>query len=76
MPKMPFEKAMEQLQQIVQELESGDISLDVALKKFEDGIKLSKYCSAKLDEAERKITLLMENANGTISEAPFADEES
>ena len=73
---MPFEKAMEQLQQIVQELESGDISLDVALKKFEDGIKLSKYCSAKLDEAERKITLLMENANGTISEVPFADEES
>jgi exodeoxyribonuclease VII small subunit len=75
MPKMPFEKAMEQLQLIVQELESGDISLDIALKKFEEGIKLSKYCSAKLEEAEKKITLLMENANGTISELPFADEE-
>jgi exodeoxyribonuclease VII small subunit len=74
-PRMPFEKAMEQLEAIVQELESGALSLDDALKKFEEGIKLSKYCSARLDETEKKIALLMEKANGTLAEAPFPENE-
>jgi exodeoxyribonuclease VII small subunit len=76
MPKMPFEKAMEQLEKIVQELESSDLSIDDALKKFEEGIKISKYCSDKLDEMEKKITLLMEKANGKIEQVPFSNQES
>lgn len=71
MTKLSFEKAMEQLEQIVQEMESGELSLDNALKKFEEGVRLSKFCSQKLDETEKKITLLMEQTDGSVEEASF-----
>ena len=75
MAKKTFELAMKQLEKIVQELESGDMPLEKAIKKFEEGIKISKYCSEKLDESEKKITLLMQNADGGgTSEVPFVDE--
>jgi exodeoxyribonuclease VII small subunit len=75
MAKKTFELAMKQLEKIVQELESGDMPLEKAIKKFEEGIKISKYCSEKLDESEKKITLLMQNDDGDgIAEVPFADE--
>ena len=75
MAKKTFELAMKQLEKIVQELESGDMPLEKAIKKFEEGIKISKYCSEKLDESEKKITLLMQNADGDgISEVPFVAE--
>ena len=75
MAKKTFELAMKQLERIVQELESGDMPLEKAIKKFEEGVKISKYCSEKLDESEKKITLLMRNADGEdISEVPFAAE--
>ncbi len=71
MAKIAFEKALEQLEQIVQEMEAGELSLENALKKFEEGIKLSRYCTQKLEETEKKITLLMEQANGSIEEKHF-----
>ena len=75
MAKKTFELAMKQLEQIVQELESGDMPLEKAIKKFEEGIKISKYCSDKLDESEKKITLLMRDPDGeNISEIPFTTE--
>jgi len=68
---------MEQLEQIVQEMESGELTLENALKKFEEGIRLSRYCTRKLEDTEKKITLLMEQADGSISEAPFdVDDDS
>ncbi len=70
--KQTFEKAMEKLEQIVAELESGDPSLDVALKKFEEGIKLSKFCSEKLDDMEKRISVLLENDAGELVEQPLA----
>jgi len=76
MAKLSFESAMEQLESIVRELESGDMSLETALKKFEEGIRLSKFCSDKLNESEQKISLLMERANGTIESVPFSPEET
>ena len=77
MAKKTFELAMKQLEKIVQELESGDMPLEQAIKKFEEGIKISKYCSEKLDESEKKITLLMQNSEGDkVSEAPFAAEDA
>lgn len=76
MAKITFEKALEQLEGIVQEMESGDLTLDNALKKFEEGVKLSQFCSKKLEETEKKITLLMEQADGSIKEAPFDPENS
>jgi exodeoxyribonuclease VII small subunit len=75
MAKKTFEMAMKQLEQIVQDLETGDMPLEKAIKKFEEGIKISKYCSEKLDESERRITLLMRDSDGKeISEIPFVDE--
>ena len=72
MAKKSFEQAMKQLEQIVQDLESGDMPLEKAIKKFEEGIQLSKFCTEKLDESEKKITILMQDATGSISEIPFA----
>ncbi|MEA3231765.1 MAG: exodeoxyribonuclease VII small subunit [Thermodesulfobacteriota bacterium] len=66
--KQTFEQAMEKLEQIVQDLESGDPSLDAAIKNFEEGIKLSKFCSEKLDEMEKRITVLMKNDADEIVE--------
>ena len=71
MAKQSFEKAMENLETIVQELESGDLSLEKSMKRFEEGIKLSKFCSDTLDATEKKITLLTANTDGNVSEVPF-----
>lgn len=66
--KQTFEQAMEKLEQIVRDLESGDPSLDGAIKNFEEGIKLSKFCSEKLDEMEKRISVLLKNDAGEIVE--------
>ncbi len=71
MAKLTFEKSMKQLEQIVQELESGDLCLEKAVKKFEEGIRLTKFCSEKLDETEKKITMLVRDQEGNIFEKPF-----
>ena len=76
MAKMTFELAMKQLEKIVQELESGDMPLEEAVKKFEEGINISKYCSEKLNESEKKITLLMKDSESRkLSEIPFPTED-
>jgi exodeoxyribonuclease VII small subunit len=76
MAKKTFEMAMKQLEQIVQDLEAEDIPLEKAIKKFEEGIQISKFCTEKLDESEKKITLLMRNSDGqNISEVPFTAEK-
>ncbi|MGD8292276.1 MAG: exodeoxyribonuclease VII small subunit [Desulfobacterales bacterium] len=75
MAKKTFEMAMKQLEQIVHDLETGDLPLEKAIKKFEEGIQISKYCSEKLDESEKKITLLMRDSEGkNVSEVPLEDE--
>ena len=71
MAKQTFEKAMEKLEKIVQELESADLPLEKAIKKFEEGVQLSKFCSEKLDETEKKITILLKDQNGQVFEKPF-----
>jgi len=71
--KQTFEKAMGQLEEIVRELESGDLTLENAMKKFEEGMKLSRYCSQLLDETEKKITMLMSDEDGNITAKPFED---
>lgn len=65
---------MKQLEQIVQDLESEDLPLEKALKKFEEGVKLSKLCSDQLDDTEHKITLLLKDQAGDIVEKPFMDD--
>ncbi|MBW1815096.1 MAG: exodeoxyribonuclease VII small subunit [Deltaproteobacteria bacterium] len=75
MVEKSFEQSLKQLEKIVHDLEEGDLPLEKAIKKFEDGIKLSKYCSDKLDETEKKITLLLREQNGKINEKPFVRED-
>ncbi len=71
MSKQTFEKAMEQLEEIVQELESVDLPLEKAIKKFEEGVQLAKFCSDKLDETEKRIKILLKDQNGQVIEKPF-----
>lgn len=60
MAKSSFENNMENLEKIVTELENGDLNLDESISKFEEGIKISKQCNKILEEAEKKITILLE----------------
>ncbi|MDD5434243.1 MAG: exodeoxyribonuclease VII small subunit [Nitrospira sp.] len=68
-----FENAMKRLEEIVQALEKGDFSLEESLKYFEEGIKLSQVCTAKLDEAEKRVDILMKDKGKTILK-PFLTE--
>ena len=76
MAKQTFENAMKRLEAIVQQLESGDLTLDEALKKFQEGVKLSKFCSNKLDETEKKVSILLRDEEGNIREESFSPESS
>ena len=75
MTKQTFEKAMKKLEQIVQDLESGELNLEKAINKFEEGVQLSKFCFDKLDETERRITMLLQDQTGKIIEKPFTSED-
>lgn len=70
-----FEESLGELEKIASNLESGELGLDEAIAEFEKGIKLSKECSQKLDEAEKKINILVQNENGELSEENFVAEE-
>lgn len=71
-----FEEDLERLEAIVTALEEGGLSLDEALKKFEEGMKLTLRCERTLTEAERKIEILTKNQAGELEPEPFCDEES
>lgn len=64
MAGVKFEQAMARLEAIVGELEKGDLPLDESLKIFEEGIRLSKNCLKVLEEAERKVEVLVQDKNG------------
>ena len=70
MNKENFEDSMIKLEEIVTELEKGNLNLDESVSKFEEGMKLSKKCSQMLNEAEKKITILLEN-DGELKEENF-----
>ena len=70
--KKTFEDSMTQLEKIVEDLEDGDLPLETAIKKFEEGVKLSKFCFNKLGETEKKVSLLLQDQNGNIVENPFS----
>lgn len=72
--KKTFESTLTDLEEIVRELESGTLTLEASIKKFETGMACSKFCLEKLDETEEKITLLMKDSKGKPVEGPFEDE--
>jgi exodeoxyribonuclease VII small subunit len=75
MAEKKFEEAMKRIEEIVQHLESGELSLEDSLKYFEEGMKLVKFSTRKLEEAEKKVTLLVEDREGKHSQLPFEPEE-
>lgn len=74
MSKKNFEQAMKELEKIVEELESGELPLEKALKKFEEGMALSGFCSKMLDETDARITMLVSSPDGTLEKQAFTDE--
>ncbi len=71
MEKINFEETMEKLEEEVRKLESGKMTLDEALESFEKSIKLVKLCNEKLDSAQRRVRILTEGFDGTVTDAPF-----
>ena len=69
-----FENAFARLETIVGDLEKGELALEEALKLFEEGVKISQFCNAKLDEAERKVEILLKNKEGQFTEESFHPE--
>ena len=72
-----FEDAMKKLEGIVERMEKGDMSLNESLKMFEEGVKLTRFCSQELHKAEKRVELLSRDAEGKLVGTPFeeVDEE-
>ena len=71
-----FEKALERLEEIATAMESGELGLEKMVAAFEEGQKLVKLCSSKLNEVEKKIELLVKKSDGSVGAEPFAGEKS
>lgn len=71
MVKKSFEEALAMLEEITRELEGGDLSLEKSLKKFDEGIKLAEFCGQKLEEAQKRVDILLKKGDRTTI-VPFA----
>ncbi|MBQ7975467.1 MAG: exodeoxyribonuclease VII small subunit [Clostridia bacterium] len=74
--ELKFEEKISELEKIVNKLEDGTLSLDESITLFEKGIKLSKDCQKILDDAEKKISVLMEDEKGDMTAVDFPDLEN
>ncbi|API90500.1 exodeoxyribonuclease 7 small subunit [Virgibacillus pantothenticus] len=72
--ELTFEEAMQQLEQVVEKLETGDVPLEKAITYYQDGMKLSKLCTEKLNQVEEKMTKIM-NEQGDLEPFPMQEEE-
>ena len=68
-----FETALEELEVVVEQLETGELSLEDSLEAFEKGVGLVKFCSQKLDEVEKKVELLVKDKEGKLQLKTFVD---
>ncbi|MCX5843031.1 MAG: exodeoxyribonuclease VII small subunit [Deltaproteobacteria bacterium] len=75
MAKDKFEEALGRLEEIVRRMETGDMGLEESLKAFEEGIKLARVCSRKLDEAERRVDILLKQGEDLVIK-PFKVDEN
>jgi exodeoxyribonuclease VII small subunit len=66
-----FEGALKRLEKIVSKLEAGELSLEDSVKLFEEGMEISSFCGKKLDDAERRVEILLKRADGELSEEAF-----
>ncbi len=73
--KLDFERSLARLEEVVEKLENADLSLDEAMKLFEEGVRLSRDCQKLLEEAEGRVEILLKKADGKIAAEPFEPEE-
>ena len=66
-----FETSLKKLEEVVRRLEGGSLSLDDSLKAFEEGVRHAAFCSKKLDEAERRVEVLLKRKDGGFDRQPF-----
>jgi exodeoxyribonuclease VII small subunit len=71
--EIKFEDALKRLEKVVADLESGDLSLDDSLKKYEEGVKLAQFCSKKLESARKKVEILVKSGSGKLEAKPYED---
>jgi len=77
--KPDFERSLARLEEVVRRLENANLSLDEAMKLFEEGVELSRECQKQLEEAEGRVEILLKKADGKVVAEPFepeAEEES
>ena len=67
-----YEEAIEKLDGALRSLESGNLGLDNAMQTYEEALKLLRFCHSALESAERRVNLLLEQSDGSVTEAPFA----
>lgn len=66
-----FEASLKKLEEIVIRLETGSLSLEDSLKAFEEGVKHSAFCSSRLEDAERRVEILLKQKDGSLKREPF-----
>ena len=71
-----FEQALGRLEKIVHRLEEGDLPLEEAISLFEEGMQISQFCGRRLNEAERRVEILVKGQKGELSEEPFEADDS
>jgi exodeoxyribonuclease VII small subunit len=71
-----FESSLKELEQIVEQIEAGNLPLERSLELFEKGVRLSRECQARLDDAERKVEMLLKGSDGSLKTAPFHEPEN
>ncbi|HEY4745122.1 MAG TPA: exodeoxyribonuclease VII small subunit [Desulfuromonadaceae bacterium] len=71
-----FETALKKLEEVVRRLEGGSLSLEDSLKAFEEGVRHAAFCSKKLDEAERRVEVLLKQKDGSFTREPFEPEDN
>lgn len=70
--EIAFEDAMKKLESIVEHLETGDLSLEAALKSYEEGVRMADLCSKRLQDAEKKVEVLLKTTGGKFKTEPFS----
>lgn len=75
MAEKKFEASLSRLEEIVSELEQGELPLEQSLKLFEEGVKLARICNARLEEAERKVDILLKDKSGSVVKKPFEEDD-
>lgn len=74
--EIKFEDAINMLEEAVRLLESGALTLDESIEKYEEAIKYVRICTEKLEKAEQKVKILVQGGDGTITDAPFVSDET